>query len=1044
MACTAPLGAGASESGRRIVTIVFSDLVGSTALGESLDPEALREVLDRYFDAMRECIERYGGLVEKYIGDAIMAVFGLPRAHEDDALRATLAASAMRAQLASLNEELEASWGVRLTNRTGVHTGEVVTGDPSTGLRLVTGDAVNTAARLEQAAPHDEILLGEPTYRLVSPAATVEQVEPIAAKGKAEAVPAYLLRSVRRTQAIARHPTGTMIGRDAEIDRLVHDFRTVVEQRGCRVATVLGEPGVGKSRLVAELGELVASEARILSGRCLPYGEGLTYWPITEAIREAAGIVEDLSRGEATERLRSLVPPKDAAAIAARLATLIGLSADPFSSEEMTWAIRRFFEHSARDRPLLLVIDDVQWADQALIRSVGHLVDLVREGTILIVLVGRPELDEAIELPVGPGWSPPVSLEPLPDGAVDALVAQLLPGGTGDAALVERVRRAAQGNPLFVEQLVGSWKDLDDPDRDGPSADSGGAHGWPVPATLDALLRSRLDGLPTNSRGVVERGAVIGQVFTQSAVAALSDVGAAGAIDTVLAGLRRRRFVRPDVSPSSDDETWAFVHLLIRDTAYEGILKRTRVELHERVATWLQARAGDRLTELMEIVAHHLEQACVLRRELGPLDAKAEGLADRAVSALEESAKQASARFDDRSASRLLKRAADLRTSHPPDRFRLITRAMDYAMKAGEIDEAMLLRSEMASDPPDPPSEARLRSVEIIIAAVRNEAPAAQLLPDLQEACSTLRSARDVEGQILCLRRQATLLGWLGRLGESRAASLQSTALAREAGRTDLELDALAAVAMCANFDASPVGPTIELCRNMILEHEGDYRYRLRLTRPLATLIATQGDPDEARSLLDDLTRMHEELGMDQVAHNAEARVFVEWSAGDPGGVERVLRPLYDEMRRTGEIGYTGSHAALLAHAAIERGRIDEALHLSDVSRSVATPDDYDAQVGWRSARGLALAASGRLIDAETLLREAVAIVEATEDTNLLAETLLDLARAVEGLNRRDEAETVIDRAAELFEAKGSGAGIKRVERLRRSMASSGGGRESG
>jgi len=343
------------------------------------------------------------------------------------------------------------------------------------------------------------------------------------------------------------------------------------------------------------------------------------------------------------------------------------------------------------------------------------------------------------------------------------------------------------------------------------------------------------------------------------------------------------------------------------------------------------------------------------------------------------------------------------------------------------------LRNEMPSDPPDPPSEARRRSVEIIIAAVRNEAPAGQLLPDLQKASSTLRSARDVEGQILCLRRQATLLGGLGRLGESRAASLESATLAREAGRTDLELDALAHVAMCANFDASPVDPTIELCRNMILEHEGDHRYRLRLTRPLATLIATRGDPDEARSLLDDLTRVHEDLGIDQVAHNAEARVFVEWSAGDPEGVERVLRPLYDEMRKTGQIAYAGSHAALLAHAAMERGRIDEALQLSDEARSASTPDDYDAQVGWRTARGLALAASGDPIGGETLLREAVAIVEGTEDINLLAETLLDLARAVQGLDRGDEVEALIDRAAELFEAKGSGAGIKRVAGLRRS-----------
>jgi tetratricopeptide (TPR) repeat protein len=338
-------------------------------------------------------------------------------------------------------------------------------------------------------------------------------------------------------------------------------------------------------------------------------------------------------------------------------------------------------------------------------------------------------------------------------------------------------------------------------------------------------------------------------------------------------------------------------------------------------------------------------------------------------------------------------------------------------------------------DPPDPVSGARRTSVETIIAALRNEGSQADLLPQLQEAHITLSGAEDVEGEILCLRRLGTLLGWLGRLGESRAASLEASELAHRAGRTDLEIDALAHVAMCANFDGSNVGPTIQRCRNLIVEHGSDFRYRLRLTRPLATLIATHGDPDEARSLLDELARLHEELGIDQVAHNAEARVFVEWSAGDPEAVERVLLPLYDEMRAAGQLTYTASHAAILAHAAFERGRIDDALHLSDEARSVAHAEDYDAQVLWRSARGLALAASGEPTEGERLLREAVAIVEGTEDINLLAETLICLGRVVGGLGRVDEAQLLIDRAAELFAAKGSGAGIERIERLRRSAS---------
>jgi class 3 adenylate cyclase/tetratricopeptide (TPR) repeat protein len=1022
---------------------LFSDLVGSTALGESLDPEALREVLDRYFDAMKACLERYGGLVEKYIGDAIMAVFGLPRAHEDDALRATLAASAMRERLATLNEELGATHGVALVNRTGVHTGEVVTGDPASGLRLVTGDAVNTAARLEQAAPPGEILLGGPTHDLVAHAAGVEEVEPIAAKGKAEAVPAFLLRSVRPLHAIARRPTGEMVGRDAELSTLIDLFRAAADARFCRVATIVGEPGIGKSRLVAELAERTASQARTLSGRCLPYGDGLTYWPIAEAIREAAGIREDGPREDASRRLRDLVPAKDGDAVVARLATVIGLSTEPFSQEELSWAIRRLIEHLARRRPLILVIDDVQWADRTLLDAIERLAALARNAPVLIVLVARPgPLLEEGSMPSGPAWSPPILLEPLNGSAVDSLIGQLIPTDVVDTALIERIERAAQGNPLFVEQLAASWKDIA-ASGGGPASDGRMNDRLAVPTTLEALLRSRLDDLPVRSRSVIERGAVIGQVFYRNAVAALSDEPGGG-IDADLVELRAERFVRPDVSPFTDDEAWAFVHLLVRDTAYDGILKRTRSDLHERFATWLEARASDRVAELTEIIAYHLERAFLLRRELGPLDAPGEALADRAVSALERSAERANAVLDDRSASRLLQRAADLRAPDSAVRFLLTVRAMDYAVKTNELDEAVRLRDGLPSDAPDHVADARRRSVETIIAALRNEGSAADLLPQLREAHATLAGAGDVEGAILCLRRLGTLLGWLGRLGEAQAASLEASILAHDAGRTDLEIDALAHVAMCANFDASDVAPTIERCRGLIDEHEGDFRYRLRLTRPLATLIATRGDPDEARSLLEALARLHEELGIDQVAHNAEARVFVEWSAGDPEAVERVLLPLYDEMREAGQVVYAATHAAILAHTAFERGRVDEALRLSDEARSVAHAEDYDAQVLWRSARGLALAASGEPVEAEILVREAQTIVEATEDINLLGETLLHLARVVGDLGRQEEAEELIDRAVQLFEAKGSGAGIKRVERLRRKAASSRGGREPG
>jgi class 3 adenylate cyclase len=337
MACTAPLQPVAPIGARKIVTVVFSDLAGSTALGEALDSETLREVLDRYFTEMRTCLERHGGTVEKYIGDAVMAVFGLPRAHEDDAMRALRAVAEMRTALAELNEELEERWGVRLANRTGVNTGEVVTGDPATGQRLVTGDVVNTAARLEQAAPHDEVLIGESTYRLAKGLIDVEAAEPVSAKGKAEAVPAFRLVSVTGAVAGARPTDLEMVGRRSELHDLLQAFERAKDERRCVLATVIGEAGVGKTKLVTELLKQIGDRARVGEGRCLSYGAGITYWPLSQAIRQLAGIAESDSKSLALRKLAALCDGSDeAAGVVDRVSTAMGLAEAPFSKEEIS------------------------------------------------------------------------------------------------------------------------------------------------------------------------------------------------------------------------------------------------------------------------------------------------------------------------------------------------------------------------------------------------------------------------------------------------------------------------------------------------------------------------------------------------------------------------------------------------------------------------------------------------------------------------------------------------------------------------------------
>src|SRR5579871_4679576 len=374
--CGEPLAAaepsGPLHETRRSVTVVFSDLKGSTALGERLDSEALREVMTRYFDEMSAALDRHGGTVEKFIGDAIMAVFGFPVAHEDDALRAVRAALEMKERLAVLNVELEKRWGVTLANRTGVNTGpEIASGDPTTRQRLVTGDTVNVAARLEQAAPEYEVLIGDSTYRLVRDVVEVEQVEPLELKGKSERVPAYRLLAVERVGGAARRHDLPIVGREQELDLLTGAFEAAVAGNTSRLVVVRADAGTGKSRLIEELTALARDRGGLaLTGRCLPYGRGITFWPLVEMVAQAAGIADEDAPVVARAKVAELVDDADAAQ---RVQVAVGLSEGRFPMDELFWGARKLFESLGRERPVVAVFEDVHWAETALLELVAHL-----------------------------------------------------------------------------------------------------------------------------------------------------------------------------------------------------------------------------------------------------------------------------------------------------------------------------------------------------------------------------------------------------------------------------------------------------------------------------------------------------------------------------------------------------------------------------------------------------------------------------------------------------------------------------------------------
>jgi class 3 adenylate cyclase/tetratricopeptide (TPR) repeat protein len=587
--CGAALGGGSGER-RKVVTVLFCDLAGSTALGEQTDPEALRALLGRYFERMSGIVESHGGTVEKFIGDAVMAVFGVPQVHEDDALRACRAAVEMREALPDLG----------IQGRIGVNTGEVVTG---TAERLVTGDTVNVAARFEQAAAPGEVLIGETTHELVQGAVDAEPVEPLALKGKSEPVAAFRLLSAHA--APERRHDSTFVGRKRQLRLLSEAWERAAGEQSCELVTVVGEPGIGKSRLAAEA--LTSVGARVVRGRCLPYGAGITYWPVVEVVKQL-----------------DLLPTDPAAAAAIR--SLLGESDAGTSAEEIGWAFRKLLEEHA---PLVVVLDDIQWGEQTFLDLIEHVALLSSGASLLLLCMARPEL-----LDSRPTWPVTIRLEPLDDADTESLI-----GAAVSEGLRSRITAAAAGNPLFISEMLAMTQE------------AGGD--VEVPPSLKALLSARLDQLDPAERRVLECGSVEGEVFHRSAVQTLAPDETQ--VTPRLAGLVRRELIRSDRPQFAGEDGFRFRHLLIRDTAYDALPKSVRADLHRRFAAWLEQR-GD-LVELDEIVGYHLEQAARYLIELGRPDPS---LAEEASGRLSAAGERARWRGDGEAAHSLLGRAVKL------------------------------------------------------------------------------------------------------------------------------------------------------------------------------------------------------------------------------------------------------------------------------------------------------------------------------------------------------------------------------------------------
>jgi class 3 adenylate cyclase/tetratricopeptide (TPR) repeat protein len=967
-ACGAELAAAAAREVRKTVTVLFADVTGSTALGERLDPESFRRVMARYFDTARGCLERHGGTVEKFIGDAVMAVFGVPTAHEDDALRALRAAAELRDSLASLNEELERDFRVSLQLRTGVNTGEVVTG---TEERLATGDAVNVAARLEQAARPGEILIGEQTRRLARGAIEVEPGEPLALKGKAEPLPAYrLLLVVEGAPAFDRRLDAPLVGRRDELARVLTAFDETVSERRCRLVTVLGPPGIGKSRLARELAAALAVEAAVLSGRCLPYGEGITYWPLVEIFREA-GAENELE---------------------------VALSAG--APEEIFWSVRKALERHARERPLALVVEDIHWAEPTLLDLVEHLADWTRDAPLLVLCLARPELID--ERPAWGGQS--IMLEPLSPDESDELIENLLGGSQLEDDSRARIHEVAEGNPLFVEQLLAMLAEGGELER--------------VPATIQALLAARLEALPDDERHVLERASVVGLEFEWDALGELApDRRRPPGVQ--LMALFRKELIRPH---EAIEDTFRFRHMLIRDAAYERLPKELRADLHERVAGWLDGRGE----EFDEIVGYHLEQAYRCVAELRPPGDRAQALAERAAERLAASGRRAYTRGDAPAAANLLTRAAALLPSEDRRRLNLLPSLGRALTDAGQMDRADSVLSEALERGRAAGERAVAADAVVALFYLRwftePETSYEEKARELEDAISVLSQLGDKAG----LARALGLAGALRYAKGEAAAAIEelerAARYARQVGDRAQEGQSLGYALVSTAWGPTPVGEALERVEELRSRAGASRTLEVTVLRTRAELEAMQGRFDAARDLIAQAKALAEELGLEFMLSGRLALQAgtVELLAGDAAAAERELRPGCEALERMGNWAQLATLAPRLADALFVQGGDEEALRLTELVERIARPQDADPQIAWRRVRAKLLARRGDVEEAERLAREATALAARTDYLDDRAQAVADLAEVLRLAGRPKESAAAVAEAIRLYEEKGN------------------------
>ena len=973
-ACGAPLSVQPAEQ-RKVVTVLFCDVRGSTELGENLDPEAMRTTMATYFEVARAAIERHGGTVEKFIGDAVMAVFGIPQVHEDDAIRAVRAAEEIRDRVA-------------IDIRIAVNTGEVVTGASGT---LVTGDSVNVAARLEQAADSGTVSIGESTYRLVRDAVEADLLPPITAKGKTQPLTAYRLRRVIAGPSPARRADTRLIGRAAETRLLADAWNRVLTQRACLLFTVLGAPGVGKSRLVREFASNVG-DARVLTGRCLSYGEGITYSPVVE-------IVQQLLEGAA---------PPDVS-----IAALLGDGSA--AVDDIAIAVRRLLESAAADSPLIVVLDDVHWGEVAFLDLVEHIADWSRDAPILLLCLARPDL-----LDRRAGWAggklnaTTVLLESLDADESDELVSELLGSTPLEPGVREQILSAAQGNPLFVEEMLAMIDERDDR----PLA---------VPPTIQALLAARLDQLPPTERSALERGAVEGQVFHQGAVRALS--ADTPDVSRALLGLVRKELVRQSTAIVPGDNAFRFRHLLIRDAAYDALPKATRAVLHERFAVWLAEHGAD-LVELDEMLGYHLEQAASYLAELGQ---PAEQIRPRAARHLGRAGVRAFERLDFHAARNLLERSLALSADDDPQRAHVLATLAETVYAAGDLALCQeLLRDaiDTGTRVSDPRSVVRAKIFRTFVGGHTGE-PLEPLSRSTEALIGRLEAEDDSQNTARALITHGWIRFWLGDASGGLQQGMRAMELAA-AHSPGLEAEAAGLVSSAMHWGPTPWHELIAFVESRLAAGKtAGGRLGASLVDHLDAAEVAGGNFATARARYVELERSLAERGLTMFIYTlAMGSANLEDLADEHEAAERILRRAWGGLAASGEEGFRSQIGAMLAGSLASQGRLDESLSVLDEAEAIAAPDDVSALGEIETVRCVVRSRLGAHDEAVSLGKRAVMAFDGTDYIEMQARARFALGEALLGAGRVDDARATLVTGVERAHAKGSTVLEARIRKL--------------